>query len=52
MNKSALSFCLAILVIALVAYSVYLAIKGDQGEATYCLVWAIAVQVIVKGFIS
>ncbi len=51
MNKSALSFCLAVLVIGLVAASVYYAIKRDQPTATYCLVWALAVHCIVRSYI-
>lgn len=52
MNKSALSFCLAILVIGLVAYSVVLAIKGNQPLATYLLTWALVVHVIIKGYVA
>ncbi len=52
MNKSALSFCLAIVTIALIAFSVYLAIKGDKANATYLLVWALTVSLIVKPMVS
>ncbi len=52
MNKSALSFCLAILVIGLIAFSVYFAIKKDQDFATYLLVWAIAITVVVKPMVA
>lgn len=52
MNKTILNIILILVTLALVAYSVYLAIKGDESLATYCLVWALTVHVIVRSYIA
>lgn len=51
MQKSVLNVILIVVTLALVAYAVYLLIKGDQPNAVLFMVCALVVWVIVRSMI-
>ncbi len=53
MPKTVINVLLILITIALISWSVYIAIKGGRHEeATYLLLWALAVHVIIRPYVA